>query len=237
MAASVLALIRILKPFRPLLTAFTQRGSMVLLEKKHFSIRLMADGGLSPSPEQPTGCMEEFMKILMLLTAAVMAFTLCACGKTETVIIPPKNSPTVESSAPAESEKPEAPAESPIPEYVVNIYYGDENAENILYEGLVINELSPQTLLDELYRKGVFSAPVTAGSFTVDNYNVIHLDLDSAFGSQISAMGTSGEQMMMGSLVNTFLDAFDADGLSLTVEGKILETGHVIYDFTLEFFE
>ena len=37
------------------------------------------------------------------------------------------------------------------------------------------------------------------------------------------------------SLANTFLDAFDADGLSLTVNGEILETGHGIYDFTIEF--
>ena len=41
---------------------------------------------------------------------------------------------------------------------------------------------------------------------------------------------------MLGSLVNTFMDAFDADGVFLTIDGKALETGHNIYDQTLGFF-
>ena len=90
-------------------------------------------------------------------------------------------------------------------------------------------------LLEKLFEKGVFSEAVKAGSFSVDNYNIIHLDLDESFKKQMNSMGTSGEYIMLGSLANTFLDAFDADGLSLSVNGEILETGHTIYDFTIEF--
>ena len=70
----------------------------------------------------------------------------------------------------------------------------------------------------------------------MDKTGVIRLDLGAEFGSMINAMGTSGEYMMMGALVNTFLDAYSASGLMLQVDGKTLETGHSIYDFTLEFF-
>ena len=176
------------------------------------------------------------MKLIMLFIAALLALTLCACGKTETVVIPIEK-PVTETAAPVAETPDISPvdADADIPEYIVNIYYGDENAEKLLHEAVIINELSPKALLGKLLEKGVFSEEITAGEFTVDNYNVIHLDLDESFKRQMNSMGTSGEYIMLSSLANTFLDAFDADGLSLTVNGEILETGHTIYDFTIEF--
>lgn len=178
------------------------------------------------------------MKILTLIIVGMMAFALCSCSDTETVIVEPtpaaveSPAPTPEITEPVEiTETVEA-----IPEYVVNIYYGDDNAEKILYEGAIINELSAQSLADKLLEKGVFSEKITVNSFTVDNYNIIHLDLDDSFAAQINSMGTSGEYIMMGSLVNTVLDAFDADGLMLTVNGEIFESGHSIYDFEQKFY-
>ena len=47
----------------------------------------------------------------------------------------------------------------------------------------------------------------------------------------------SGEYIMMGSLVNSFIKAFEAGGMSITVNGSVLESGHTIYDFTMSFFE
>ena len=37
-------------------------------------------------------------------------------------------------------------------------------------------------------------------------------------------------------VVNTFLDAFQAESVYFTVDGQILESGHVIYDFAMPFF-
>ena len=34
----------------------------------------------------------------------------------------------------------------------------------------------------------------------------------------------------MGCVVNTFLDAYNVDTLTITVEGKAWESGHIIYD-------
>ena len=39
--------------------------------------------------------------------------------------------------------------------------------------------------------------------------------------------------MVVGSVVNTFLDAFQAESVYFTVDGQILESGHVIYDFAI----
>ena len=43
--------------------------------------------------------------------------------------------------------------------------------------------------------------------------------------------------MIMGSVVNTYLSAYDAESVFITVNGEILETGHMIYDFPITYME
>ncbi|MGI5976605.1 MAG: immunoglobulin-like domain-containing protein [Candidatus Limivicinus sp.] len=137
---------------------------------------------------------------------------------------------------PAETEAPEETAAA-APGLEINIYHGDEYAENIVPEATEIPELSPQALLDGLYNAGVFSQPVTVNSFSIDEAGSIQIDLSGSFGELMSGTGTTGEYITLGSLVNTFLDAYDASQLSFTVEGEILVTGHNIYDFPQEFYQ
>ena len=150
------------------------------------------------------------MKKLPFILLLVLCLCLCAC--------------TNEKAVPADTA-----AE-------INVYYSDENCENLLSESVSIPELSPENIMAALLEKGAISQSVSVNSFLMDKTGVIRLDLGKEFGGMISAMGTSGEYMMMGALVNTFLEAYSASGLMLQVDGKTLETGHSIYDFTLEFF-
>ena len=48
-------------------------------------------------------------------------------------------------------------------------------------------------------------------------------------------MGTAGEYIIIGSLVNTFLENYQdtVTSIFITVNGEIIESGHVIYDFEL----
>ena len=54
----------------------------------------------------------------------------------------------------------------------------------------------------------------------------IMLDMNAAYGQAVSSTGTAGEYMLVGTVVNTFLDYFDKHFIFLTVEGKSLTTGH-----------
>ena len=190
-------------------------------------------------------------KILSVILCLALILSLCACGKktpppttpvpddVEAPVLPvPEDSPepvpetsAEPESAPEVSEEPSAPALS------VTLYKGDDNAEFVIPVECEIAEQSPQAIADKLVELGVFSAPVTANSFTVDNSNVIHLDMGQDFAAQIFSSGTAGEPIMVGSLVNSFISVFEADAVLITVEGSTFESGHAIYDYALSFFE
>ena len=191
-------------------------------------------------------------KILSLLFCLALVFSLCACGEetpppttpvpdqVEAPVLPvPEDSPE---PVPETSAEPEAAPEvskepSAAPGISVTLYKGDDNAEFVIPVECEIAEQSPQAIADKLVELGVFSAPVTANSFTVDNSNVIHLDMGQDFAAQIFSSGTAGEHIMVGSLVNSFISVYEADAVLITVEGSTFESGHAIYDYALSFFE
>lgn len=154
------------------------------------------------------------MRNIPFILFAALCLCLCACAA-------PTSAPTAE----------------PVPESVsINLYHGNENFDNIVYDVVTIPELSPDYIMTALHEQGVLSESVAVNSFLMDKTGIIHLDLAGNFGTIMNSTGTSGEYIMMGSLVNTFLDAYQASGLNLQVDGKTLETGHSIYDWTLEYF-
>lgn len=187
-------------------------------------------------------------KILSVILCLSLILSLCACGKktpppttpvpddVEAPVLPvPEDSPEPVpevSEEPAVSEEPVAPSG-----VSVTLYKGDDNAENVIPVECEIAEQSPQAIVDKLVELGVFGSAVTANSFTVDNSNVIHLDMGQDFAAQIFSSGTAGEHIMVGSLVNSFISVYEADAVLITVDGKPFESGHAIYDFALSFFE
>ncbi len=127
----------------------------------------------------------------------------------------------------------------------IRIYHGDDMAENICVNTALTEEITPEILIMNLVSYQVLPDTVTVESFSEETETAkdgtvtdkrLLLDLSSDFGSWLSSMGTSGEMIVMGSLVNTFLDAYDASAMKVTVEGQVLETGHQIYDGWLELY-
>ena len=46
------------------------------------------------------------------------------------------------------------------------------------------------------------------------------LDMNQAFQKFLQSMGTAGEYVVMGSVTNTFLNAYDCEQVKITVEGQ-----------------
>ena len=114
------------------------------------------------------------------------------------------------------------------------LYYGDENAEKFLSREVQVSEVTKEMIISELIAAGVLADGAAINSIEKSGTQ-LHADFNKAFADQLCAMGTSGEYMIIGSTVNTLLSAFHAEALLITVDGEILESGHVIYDFPLEF--
>lgn len=178
-------------------------------------------------------------KITVLLTALILVLSLAACGSgTPADITSQMESPAAppaEASVESDSDEPISDS-SETGALTVTYYHGDENAEHIVSDTAEIPQLSPQALADLLCEKEVLSVPVTVNSCVVDSDKIIQLDLSGEFSQLLNSMGTTGETIIMGSLVNTFLDAFKADGVYIKTDGQELSTGHNIYDYVLGFY-
>ena len=115
----------------------------------------------------------------------------------------------------------------------LHIYSGDEQAENIVRQTVYMDEVNERTVMEQLVAALEMDSAVELKSVsfgTNGGEKVVMLDLNQAFADYVSRMSTSGEYIVMGSLTNTFLECYQSELLLLTVEGKVLETGHGIYE-------
>lgn len=177
-------------------------------------------------------------KLSIMLLSLALCISLCACGsKNGAENSPPPNPPQAADISSAPSGDPAAEP-SALPELgaAITLYSGDQTSENIISQEAEIPELSAQAIVDLMSGNDIIAENITVNSFSVDNDNIIHLDMSNEFSSLLGMMGSSGEYIMLGSLVNTFLDAFAADGIIVTIDGQPLETGHNIYDQPLSAF-
>jgi hypothetical protein len=112
----------------------------------------------------------------------------------------------------------------------IYVYQSDEEGMGLIAESIVIESLTPENVLRALTEQGVLATDIQVLGFnesTVDGQKVIELDLSTEFHSFISGQGTTGEFIVIGSLVNTFLSAFQGNNIIITVGGEALSTPHV----------
>ena len=174
----------------------------------------------------------------------LLALLLCGlilAGCVYTVQLPEDALPT----KPTEAQPTTVPTEPPIQTAPVTftLYHGNENADGFDTKEVTIPERDRNLVVEKLIEAGVLLEGTTLLSSDVQN-TCLHLDFNEAFSSHLNTMGTAGERMIMGSVVNTFLGLYQQPALSaivdsvlITVNGEILESGHVIYDFEMTFFE
>ena len=141
--------------------------------------------------------------------------------------------PTVpSSSAPAtETTAPSTPTPQPVQ---FEVYYPDENYVEFLHTTVTLDDLTAQAVMDELITVGIINSNVTVNDAYLDG-TILNLDLHSNFLAQLYTLGSTGERFVIGSIVNTFISAYGAEAVMITVDGDLMDSGHVIYDFPLNF--
>lgn len=155
-------------------------------------------------------------KYMLLALIGAMILTMFACGA--------KEEPQ-ETTLPADTEGD-----------LVTYYHGDKFGDVLISETTLVPRLTAQALVDLLIEQKVVPEGTKVRNFKRSG-GVITLDLSKEFEEEARSLGSTGEYVLVGSLVNTFLTTYEAQEMDLTTEGRDLATGHNIYDYNLEFFE
>ena len=194
--------------------------------------------------------MKKKMTVLLIVLVGMMCLTACSKSSEsqETTVQEEQEKEdksdseevegaSEEKEAPVVQESEEEPEDEP---GEIQIYYCNEDATAFTSEEVQIDSLFPEAVLNALIEKGAIAADVEVMSLettTVDGKQTLLLDLNDAFASYISSMGSTGEYFVMGSICNTFLDAYDCDQIQITVGGDTLSTGHAEYPGYMSKFE
>ncbi|MCI7812392.1 MAG: GerMN domain-containing protein [Lachnospiraceae bacterium] len=115
----------------------------------------------------------------------------------------------------------------------VRIYYGDQNGEFLLNKEVTVSEISVKSVTEALIDQGILEEGIEINSLTQktqEERELLEIDFNEKFQEKLFSLGTSGERIFMGSVINTFLGIYDADAVKITVEGRTLESGHAVYD-------
>ena len=105
----------------------------------------------------------------------------------------------------------------------VRIYYIDDATADFVSEEVLISD--ENDIWSALQAKGILEEDCELLSFEIDQENgQIDLDFNTALGDRIRSFGTTGETEILSCLINTYLDAYECDGIRLTEEGAPLQT-------------
>lgn len=122
----------------------------------------------------------------------------------------------------------------------IKVYVSNDDATEFLSESVNIDELTPENIVNALVQKSALSSDIQVlkcEEQTVDGVKSLNVDFNEAFGTYVGGMGTTGEYYAIGSVVNTFLDAYGCEQIKITVEGNTLESGHAEYPGYMNRFE
>lgn len=116
------------------------------------------------------------------------------------------------------------------------IYYGNAGSYDLNQEFITVEEKTAEELLDALAKHNIVSLDTKVLSFEEkedDGVKVLHLDLSRAAGEYLKTMSREAECIIIASVVNTFLENFDADKVYIAVDGKPLKTKNAEYEEAL----
>lgn len=115
----------------------------------------------------------------------------------------------------------------------VTIYVPDEQGETLTPTGADAKDDSDQSLVDALIAAGSLPEGVKVQSSSLEN-GTLTLDMNAAFARRSAPPAPPVKRSRSTHWVNTFAQARGATAVLITVDGKVLESGHEIYDYAIE---
>lgn len=126
------------------------------------------------------------------------------------------------------------PTDAPLGPAEFLLYIPNDTNDGFVTQKSSTNNLDYGGVILLLTVKGVLNETVVVNSCRRDG-DVIHMDLNQAFLDQLKS--AANERLIIGSIVNTFISAFQCDAIYMTVDGATISTANATYDAPLTFFE
>lgn len=166
-------------------------------------------------------------KMLLITAMAFLAVTVSGCGNTS-----PNAGNTVnsEESSQNTSEGMESAQQE------ITLYVSNENADGFDEKKVMMDSLTAENIIAALAAEQVVSEDTKTLAFG-DGGDALVLDLSEEFQQYVSNYGTAGEMISVGGVVNTFLKAYEADTITILVNGAAWDTGHAEYEGPMGFYE
>ena len=184
--------------------------------------------------------MKKMYALMLAMIMILASFTACGDKK------PPedastKEEVTTENVGNETDQTEEASTEETLAEDIrITLFTPNENADGFNQAEVVITELNENEILSQLIQAGVLNEGTAINTFeekVEDGKTYLVLDFNEKLGDKLNSSGSSGEYVTMGSLVNTFLKAYEADYFKFTINEQIFESGHIVYDEPIGFVE
>lgn len=109
------------------------------------------------------------------------------------------------------------------------IYAPDDNVETLIQGKVKIQDVTAGKLLTEMIKMGTLEEGIKMNSFQIKKQTA-YIDFNKAFEKYLRKMGSSGEGLTVQAVTKTICENLGTKAMKFTVEGKVLETGHNIYD-------
>ncbi len=106
----------------------------------------------------------------------------------------------------------------------ISIFYPNDNADGLNEKTVTINHLTAYSIINSLADNKVVPSGTTALNFEIKN-NIGYLDVSSSIYNSHS--GSSGETLMLDSIRETFIKAFNLQKIKLTVNGSTYTGSHI----------
>lgn len=121
--------------------------------------------------------------------------------------------------------------------FTYDLYHPDQNCEKFLTKEIKTEKKDiTNSIINELKNVNMLRENVSLISIERTNESIT-LNFSEEFLTQLCEQGSSGEYYMIGSLVNTFIGAYDVKQIIILVNGEIFESGHIYYDSPLTWYE
>ncbi len=115
----------------------------------------------------------------------------------------------------------------------VTIYYGNGASNMLSAEKTAMEQVTAEKLIDALLKHNIVSLGTKVNFFEekeADGIKMLELDLSRTFRDYLKTMTQEGEKIIISSIAATFLEAYGADEIVITVDGKALETENSSYE-------